>query len=128
MPTILVTGPARSGKTSFAYGLLARLRDAGRSAAYCKPFSPAPEADADHVFASEVLAGALGIAAGPAPRPLSGSVDEAAAAIAELRRQHETVIVEAAGGSPAAELAAAIRARVAAVSYTHLTLPTIYSV
>ena len=68
MPTILVTGPAAAGKTSFAYGLLARLRDAGRPAAYCKPFSPAPDADADHIFASEVLAGALGIAAGPASR------------------------------------------------------------
>ena len=30
MPNILITGPAASGKTSLAYGLLARLRDAGR--------------------------------------------------------------------------------------------------
>ena len=112
MPTTLITGPAVAGKTSLAYGLLARLRDAGRSAAYCKSFSPTPDADADHLFASEVLAGALGIAAGPAPRALDSSVDDAAAAIAELARQHETVIIEAADGSPAAELASAVNARV----------------
>ena len=112
MPTILITGPARSGKTSFAYGLLARLRDAGRSAAYCKPFSPTPDADADHDFAAEVLADALGIAVGPAPRPLDGDVPDATADIAELARQYEAVIVEAADGSPAAELAAAVNARV----------------
>ncbi len=111
MPIILITGPAASGKTSLAYGLLARLRDAGHSTAYCKPFSSTPDADADHAFASEVLADALGIAAGPAPRPLDGDVAEAAAAIAELGRQHETVIVEAADGSPAAELAADVNAR-----------------
>jgi len=112
MPTILITGPAGGGKTSFAYGLLARLRDAGRSAAYCKTFSPTPGSDADHAFAAEVLADALGIAVGPSPRPLDGDVAEAAAAIAELRRQHDTVIIEAADGSPVAELAAAVDARV----------------
>ena len=115
MPTILITGPAASGKTSLAYGLLARLRDAGRSAAYCKPFSPTPGADNDHAFASEVLADALDIAVGPAPRPLSAGVDETVSAIAELRRQHDTVIVEAADGSPVAELAAAVDARVVEV-------------
>ena len=119
MPITLITGRAAAGKTSFAYGLLARLRDAGRSATYCKPFSLTSEADADHVFASEVLADALGVAAGPAPRPLDGSVDDAAAAIAELARQHETVIVDAADGSPAAELAAAVNAHVIEVrAYT----------
>ena len=112
MPTILVTGGAASGKTSLAVGLLARLRDAGRTAAYVKPFSPTPDADADHAFASGALADALGIAVGPAPSPPSASVAEAAAAIAELRRQHETVIVEAADGAPAAELADAADARV----------------
>ena len=115
MPTILITGPAASGKTSLAYGLLARLRGAGRSAAYCKPFSPTPDADDDHAFASGVLADALGIAVGPSPRPLDGDVAEAEAAIAELRRQHDIVIVEAADGSPAAELAAAVDARVVEV-------------
>ena len=112
MPTILIAGSPGVGKTSLAYGLLVRLRDAGRSAAYCKPFSPAPGADADHLFAANVLSGALGIAVGPAPRPLDGGVDEAAASIAELNRQHDTVVVEAAVGSPAAELAAAVAARV----------------
>ena len=112
MPVILIAGSPATGKTSLAYALLARLRDAGRSAAYCKPFSPTPDADADYAFASGVLADALGIAVGPGPRPLSASAADAAAAIAELRRQHETVIVEAADGSPAAELAAAANARV----------------
>ena len=112
MPAMLITGPAATGKSSLAYALLARLRDAGRSVAYCKPFSPTPEADADHLFAAEVLAGALGVAVGPAPRPLDGGMDEATAAIAELARQHEAVIVEAASGSPAAELAGAINARI----------------
>ncbi len=117
MPTTLIAGPAAAGKTSLAAALLLRLRDAGRSAAYCKPFSATPGDDADHAFASGVLAGALGIAVGPPPRPLSGSVAEAAAAIAELARQHETVIVEAADGgaggqTKAGELAAAVDARV----------------
>ena len=115
MPTILITGPAASGKTSLAYGLLARLRDSGRSAAYCKPFSPTPGTDDDHAFAAEGLADALGIAVGPPPRPLDSDVAEAAAAIAELARQHENVIVEAADGSPVAELAAAVDARVVEV-------------
>ena len=71
------------------------------------------------LFASEVLADALGIAVGPAPRPLDGGVDEAAAAIAELARQHDTIVVEAADGSPAAELAVAVDARVIEVrAYT----------
>ena len=119
MPTTLIIGPAASGKTSLAYGLLARLRDAGRSAAYCKPFSPAPGSDDDYAFAAEGLADALGIAVGPSPRPLDGDVAEAAAAIAELRRQHDTVIIEAADSSPVAELAAAVDARVIEVrAYT----------
>lgn len=115
MPTILVSGTSRSGKTSLAYGLLARLRDAGRTVAYCKPFSTTPDADADCTFAAEVLAGALGIAVGPAPRPLDGGVDESASAIAELARQHDTVVVEATDGSPATDLAAATNARVVEV-------------
>ena len=115
MPTILIIGPAASGKTSLAYGLLARLRDAGRSAAYCKPFSPTPGTDDDHAFAAEVLTGAVSIAVGPAPRPLSAGVDETVSTIADLRRQHDTVIVEAADGSPVAELAAAVDARVVEV-------------
>ena len=113
MPTFIIAGsPAASGKTSLAYALLSRLRDAGRTAAYCKPFSATPGDDADHAFASGALAHALGIAVGPAPGPLSANVADAAAAIAELQRQHETVIAEAADGSPAAELADAADARV----------------
>ena len=112
MPIILVTGPTSSGKTSFAYGLLGRLRDAGHSAAYCKPFSSTPHADTDHLFASEVLADALGIAVGPPPRPPDGDVVEAASSIAEMRQRNETVIVEAADGSPAVELATTVNARV----------------
>ena len=106
MPTILIAGPARSGKTSLAAGLLAVARDAGRTAAYCKLFSADGEADADHAFAAEVLADALGISVGPPPGTLS------AGAIAELARQHDTLIVEAPEGSSSADLAAAIDARV----------------
>ena len=110
MSTILITGPSRSGKTSLADALLTRLREAGRSAAYVKPFSPTPGDDADYRFASEVLAGALGITAGPTPHPLSDGVDEAAAAVSDLRSQHDTVIIEAADGSPATQtLAEAVR-------------------
>ena len=105
MPTILITGPAHSGKTSVAAGLLARLRDAGRNAAYAKPFSPDAESDADHAFASSVLADALGIDAGPAPRPMTDGVEDAAAALAELRDHTGTVVVEVAHGAPGAELA-----------------------
>ena len=105
MPTILITGPAHSGKTSVAAGLLARLRDAGRNAAYAKPFSPDAESDADHAFASGVLADALGIAVGPSPRPMTDGVEDAAAALAELRDHTGTVIVEVVHGAPGAELA-----------------------
>ena len=111
MPTIFITGPERSGKTSLAAGLLALLRDADRSAAYVKPRSSDGASDADHAFAAGVLARALGIAVGPAPRPLDGEVDEAAAAIAELQGRAEIVIVEAADGSPATDLARAVDAQ-----------------
>lgn len=112
MPTILITGPARSGKTGLAAGLLAYLRNSGRTAAWAKPFSPDGEADADNTFVSGVLAGSLGVVAGPAPRDLSGSVAEAAAAIAGLRQQAEAVIVEVPDGAPGIELAGAADARV----------------
>ena len=112
MPTLLVTGPNRSGKTSVAAGLLARLRAAGRSSAYVKPFSADGAADADHAFASGVLADALDIAVGPAPGPLTGNIDNAVQAIALLISEADTVVVEAADGSPSAELAAALNAPV----------------
>ncbi len=112
MPTILLTGPERSGKTSLAAGLLAHARHAGRSAAYVKPFSPKGDADADHAFASGVLADALGIAVGPAPGPATDSVDRAAAAIVALRESADVVVVEAPDGPTAGQLAAAIDARV----------------
>ena len=112
MPTLLITGPARSGKTSIAAGLLARLRDAGRPAAYLKPYSPDGGEDADHAFAASVLADALDIAVGPTTHLLSGGVEDAASAIALLREEAGTVIVETAHGSPAAELATAVNAQV----------------
>ena len=116
MPTILIAGAPRAGKTSLAYALLVRLRDAGRSAAYCKPFSTTPDANADHLFVSEVLAEALGVAVGPPPVPLFDNVAEAISTIAELRRQHDTVVVEVAGGAPTEGLASAADARVLEVS------------
>ena len=112
MSTILITGPARSGKTSLAAGLLARLRDTGRTAAYAKPFAPTPGDDADYAFASNVLADAMGIAVGPPPGPLDADVSYATASIAALRSDADVVIVEAADGLPGAELAAAVDARV----------------
>ena len=112
MPTILITGRARSGKTSLSAGLLAFARNAGRTAAYAKPFSPAADSDADCQFAANILASTLGIAVGPAPRQMSASVDEAATAITGLRNQANIVIVEAADGSPAGELAATLDASV----------------
>ena len=112
MPTILVTGPARSGKTSLAAGLLTVARDTGRSAAYCKPFSVDGANDADHAFATDVLAEGFGISVGQPPGRLESSPDEAADTVADLRGNADLVIVEAAAGSPAADLAAAIDARV----------------
>ena len=112
MPTILVTGPSRSGKTSLAAGLLVRARDAGHSAAYVKPCSPQSDADADHAFASRVLAEELGVSVGPAPGSLSDGLEDAVKAIAQFRDQAETVIVEVAHGAPAAELAEGTDARV----------------
>ena len=112
MPTILITGASRSGKTSLAAGLLARLRDGGSTAAYAKPFSASPAGDADHQFAASILAEALGIAVGPSPLPLSGSPNEAAGAVAALAETGDSVIVEAADNSPATELAEFLDARV----------------
>lgn len=108
MSIILITGPARSGKTSVAGGLLAWLRDVGRSAAYVKPFSPDGAADADHVFASGTLADGLDIAVGPAPGALTGNIDNAVQTIALLRDEAETVVIEVSSGSPADKLAGAL--------------------
>ena len=112
MPTILVTGPARSGKTSVSGGLLVCLRDAGRSAAYVKPFSADGAADADHAFASGALTDALDIAVGPAPGSLTGNFDNAIQAIELLIAEANTVVVEAAEGFASLELAAALNAAV----------------
>ena len=116
MPTILIAGPARSGKTGLAAGLMAVATGAGLTAAYCKPFSADEASDADYAFASEVLAEALGITVSPPPGTLTVSVDEAASAIARLRSDSDLVIVEAAAGSPGTDLAAAIDARVLEVN------------
>ena len=115
MPVIVITGPARSGKSSVAYGLLALLRSAGRSAAYCKPFSTAPGADADHRFASDVLTESLGVAVGEPPRPISEDVADVSAAITALSRQNDAVVVEAAEGPLFPQLVEATGARVVEV-------------
>ena len=111
MPTILIAGPARSGKTSLAAGLLACARETGRTAAYAKPFSPAAADDPDHAFAADVLATTLCIAVGPVPGPQTASANETASNIAQLGDQAHTVIIEAAEGSPTG-IATAIDARV----------------
>ena len=107
MPTISITGPARSGKTSLAAALLARAGGAGSSAAYAKPFSSAPDSDADHEFAMETLAVALGIAVGPKPQPLSTGADSATGILSGLRNLADTVIVELAEGARHADPAIA---------------------
>ena len=83
---------------------------ARRSAASCRPFSTAGEADADHAFASGALADGLDIAVGQAPRALSAPLD--AGFIDLLRSEAETIIVEAAERSTSSELAWALDARV----------------
>ena len=70
----------------------------------------------DHRFASEVLAGSLGIAVGPQPSPLDHGPDEAAAAIVDLSRQNDAVVVEVADSSPGLHLADATGARVVEVA------------
>ncbi len=112
MPTLLVTGPDLSGKTSVAVGLLARMGDAGLQAAYFKPFSGNGTEDGDYAFAAGVLADALDIAVGPAPRPLSGSVEEAMEAFAVLQEDAGLVVMDVPDNSPGSELAAATGARV----------------
>ena len=112
MPTILITGPTRSGKTSVSGGLLAWLRDAGRSGAYVKPFSAGGAADADHAFASGALADSLDIAVGSVPNQLSAGLAQVTEAIGMLKEEAETVVIEASGGSPVDELAGALNARV----------------
>ncbi len=115
MTVILITGPAGSGKSSIAYGLLALARDAGRSAAYCKAFSAHSDNDADCLFASEELADAFGIAVGPQPVAVTEELGDTTSAIADLARQSDIVVVEIAEGSPAVELAQAIDASVVEV-------------
>ena len=115
MPTILITGPERSGKTSVAAGVLSWLRDAGRSAVYVKPFSADGAVDGDHVFASGMLADGLDIAVGPAPGALTGSIDSAVKAIALLKDEAETVVIEASSISPVDELSEALDAGVTEV-------------
>ena len=112
MPTVLVTGPAGSGKTSLAAGLLVRLRGAGRSAAYCKPFTADGDADGDHEFAAGILAESLDIAVGPVPTKPDGGAGEASDAVALLRSEAETVIVETSEGLSEEELAVSVDARV----------------
>ena len=112
MPTTLITGAPGAGKTSVAYALLSQLREAGRSAAYYKPFAASAGDDADYGFAADGLADALGSAVGPPPLPPSADVAPAAAAIAELRRQCDAIIVEIDAAAPAAELADAADARI----------------
>ena len=112
MSTTLITGAPGAGKTSVAYALLSQLREAGRSAAYYKPFAASPGDDADYGFAADGLADTLGIAVGPPPLPPSAGVEAAAAAITELRRRCDAVIVEIAADAPAAELADAVDARI----------------
>ena len=107
MPTILVTGPAHSGKTSVAAGLLTLARDAGLTSAYFKPFSADEANDADHAFASAILAETLGITFGPAPLPAAqaSATEGAANTIAQLRGNSDLVIVELAAGAPVDDLA-----------------------
>ena len=112
MPTILIAGSSRSGKTSIAAGLLVHARDSGRTAAYAKPFSSAGDADADHAFASGTLAETLGITVGPPPSPLSNDVEDASADVAMFRDQAGTVIVEHSAAPPGADLADEVDARV----------------
>ena len=112
MPTILVTGPVRSGKTSLASGLLAHARNAGRNATYTKPVSAAGSSDADYQFAAQVLVNGLGVSTGPLPLSLTASAADAVIAIAQMRDEADTVIVEAADGSPTSELAETLDAQV----------------
>ena len=105
MPTILITGPERSGKTSLAAGLLALARGTGRSPAYCKPFSASAGDDADHAFVSGVMATGTGVSVGPAPLPASDDLEDAVAALTELQDQAGLVIAEIADGAPGVELA-----------------------
>ena len=115
MPTTLITGPASSGKSSIAYGLLALARGAGRSAAYCKPFSAHPDNDADCLFASEELAEALGIAVGPQPVAVTEDLGEISSTITALSQQNDSVVVELSDSSFVPQLAQAIDARVVEV-------------
>lgn len=114
MPTILITGHPRSGKTSLAAGLLAIARGAGRSAAYAKPFSAGGGSDPDVSFASQILAGGLGIHVAPAS-PTAGDATAAAAEITALQASCEVVVVETPDDARANDLAGAADARVIAV-------------
>ena len=114
MTVLLIAGNAGAGKTSLAAGLLAHLADAGRPAAYYKPFS-ADANDADAWFVSSLLAEVLGVivgtptATGPAD---AAGIGQAAATVEELRGQAGVVVVELADGLDPAAFAEALDARV----------------
>ena len=118
MPTLLITGNTLGcGKTSLAVGLLSHLADAGRPAAYFKPFS-ADADDGDARFVSSVLAQAWDLVAGPVPAigPADAAgIGQAASAVEALREQAGVVVVELTDSLDPAQFAETLDARVVMV-------------
>ena len=99
----IVGNQSGAGKTSLAAALLLTANAAGKQAAYCKPFSDAPDSDPDAAFISQLLQ----TSGGPpvsAPKPLAGLNDAAAMAevqaeVSKLESDYGIVVIEGADAS-----------------------------
>ena len=97
-----------SGKTSIAAALILAAYQAGRKAAYFKPFSANPGADGDVALMRELARGASDLEDVPAPlpevpdrEPSSAQSEQLRDATANLRSSHDIVLLETNGQNPA---------------------------
>lgn len=95
----LVGSQPGAGKTSLAAALLATANAAGKQAAYYKPFSSEPDADADVAYISGLLQATSGGPAVPAPRPIASlsdevSLSEVQAEVSRLESEAGIVVIE----------------------------------
>ncbi|SUZ94936.1 uncharacterized protein METZ01_LOCUS47790, partial [marine metagenome] len=96
----IVGNQSGSGKTSLAAALLVATNNAGKHAAYYKPFADGRSADSDVAFISELLQ-SIGGPAVPAPgnKSDSGDLSSAQAATSKLESEVGLVVIEGPDGS-----------------------------
>ena len=96
----IVGNTSGAGKTSLAAALLVTANNAGKKAAYYKPFADGRTADSDVAFMSELLQ-SLGGPAVPSPgnKPDSGDLSSAQEAISKVESEAGLVVIEGPDGS-----------------------------